>query len=44
VLWATAALVIPLDSVRFVAGARIPVWARDAEVGPMVTAAAKLAF
>ena len=44
VLWATAAVVIPLDSVRFVAGARFPVWVRDAEVGPMVTAAAKLAF
>jgi hypothetical protein len=44
VLWATAALVIPVDAVRLVAGARFPVWVRDAEVGPMVTAAAKIAF
>jgi hypothetical protein len=44
VLWATVALVVPLDAVRLVAGARFPVWVRDAEVGPMVTAAAKIAF
>jgi hypothetical protein len=44
VLWATAALVIPVDSVRLLVGGRFPVWARDAEVGPMATAAAKLAF
>jgi hypothetical protein len=44
VLWATAALVIPVDAVRLVVGGRFPVWARDAEVGPMATAAAKFAF
>ena len=44
VLWATAALVIPVDPVRLVVGGRFPVWARDAEVGPMATAAAKFAF
>ena len=44
VLWATAALVIPMDAVRLVVGARFPVWARDADVGPMATAAAKFAF
>ena len=44
VLWATAALVLPLDAVRLVVGARFPVWVRDAEVGPMATASAKIAF
>jgi hypothetical protein len=44
VLWATAALVLPLDAVRLVVGARVPVWVRDAEVGPMATASAKIAF
>jgi hypothetical protein len=44
VLWATAALVVPLDAVRVLAGARFPVWSRDAAVGPMATAAVKLAF
>lgn len=44
VLWATAALVIPVDQVRLVVGGRFPVWSRDAEVGPMATAAAKFAF
>jgi hypothetical protein len=44
VLWATAALVLPLDAVRVVVGGRVPVWARDASVGPMATAAVKLAF
>lgn len=44
VLWATAALVVPVDAVRVVVGARFPVWVRDASVGPMATAAVKLAF
>jgi hypothetical protein len=44
VLWATAALVVPMDAVRLVIGARFPVWARDTDVGPMATAAAKFAF
>ncbi len=44
VLWATAALVVPLDRVRLVVGGRIPIWARDTAAGPMMTAAVKLAF
>lgn len=44
VLWATAALVVPVDAVRVVVGGRFPVWVRDASVGPMATAAVKLAF
>jgi hypothetical protein len=44
VLWATAAMVIPLDRVRLVVGGRIPIWVRDTSAGPMVTAAVKLAF
>lgn len=44
VLWATAALVVPVDAVRVVVGGRFPVWIRDAAVGPMATAAVKLAF
>ncbi len=44
VLWATAALIIPVDAVRVVVGARFPVWARDAAVGPMATAAVKFGF
>ncbi len=44
VLWATAAAVLPVDPVRIVLGARIPVWARDAAVGPTATAALKVAF
>lgn len=44
VLWATAALVVPVDSVRVVVGGRFPVWARDAAVGPTVTAAVKFGF
>jgi hypothetical protein len=44
VLWASAAMVFPLDPVRVVVGGRIPVWVRDATVGPTVTAALKLAF
>jgi hypothetical protein len=44
VLWATAALVVPLDAVRVVVGGRFPIWVRDAAVGPMATAAVKLGF
>ena len=44
VLWATAALVLPVDAVRVVVGARVPVWSREAVVGPTVTAAVKFAF
>ena len=44
VLWATAALVLPVDAVRVVLGLRFPVWSRDAEVGPMATAALKIGF
>lgn len=44
VLWATAALVVPVDAVRVVVGGRFPVWVRDSSVGPMATAALKLAF
>ncbi len=44
VLWATAALVLPIDAARVVVGGRFPVWARDAEVGPMATAAVKFGF
>jgi hypothetical protein len=44
VLWATAALVLPVDAVRVVVGGRIPVWSRDAAVGPTVTAAVKFGF
>jgi hypothetical protein len=44
VLWATAALVLPIDPVRVVLGGRLPVWVRDAVVGPMVTAAVKMGF
>ena len=44
VLWATAALVIPLETVRLLVGGRFPVWARDTAAGPMATAAVKLAF
>ncbi len=44
VLWATAALVLPLDPVRLVVGGRLPVWSAGTEVGPMMTAAVKLAF
>lgn len=44
VLWGTAALVLPLDPVRVVVGARFPVLARNAAVGPMATAAVKVSF
>lgn len=44
VLWATAALVLPIDAVRVVVGGRLPVWVRDADVGPMATAAVKIGF
>ena len=44
VLWATAALVVPLDGVRLVVGGRVPIWVRDTAAGPMMTAAVKLAF
>lgn len=44
VLWATAALVVPVDGVRLLVGGRIPVWSRDAAAGPMATASVKLAF
>ena len=44
VLWATAALVLPLDPVRVVVGARFPVLVLDTSAGPMATAAVKLAF
>ncbi len=44
VLWATAALVLPLDPVRLVVGGRLPVWSAGTDVGPTVTAAVKLAF
>ena len=44
VLWATAALVVPLEKVRLLVGGRFPVWARDTAAGPMATAAVKLAF
>jgi hypothetical protein len=44
VLWATAALVLPLDSVRVLVGARMPVWTSNAAGGPMATAAVKFAF
>ncbi|HET8722712.1 MAG TPA: hypothetical protein VFM53_00820 [Anaeromyxobacteraceae bacterium] len=44
VLWGTAALVLPLDPVRLVVGARFPVMARNAAVGPMATAAVKVTF
>jgi hypothetical protein len=44
VLWTTAALVLPLDPVRVLVGARFPVLARNAAVGPMATAAVKVAF
>ena len=44
VLWATAALVVPLETVRLVVGGRFPVWVRDTAAGPMATAAVKLAF
>jgi hypothetical protein len=44
VLWATAAVILPLDPVRVVVGARIPVLALHAVAGPMATASLKLAF
>ncbi len=44
VLWATAALVVPVDAFRVVLGVRLPVWVRDADVGPMATAALKIGF
>ncbi len=44
VLWGTAALVLPVDSVRVLVGARFPLWASNAAVGPMATAAVKFAF
>jgi hypothetical protein len=44
VLWATAALVLPIDPVRLVVGGRLPVWSSGADVGPMATAAVKIAF
>lgn len=44
VLWATAALVFPVDGVRLLVGGRVPVWSRDAAAGPMATASVKLAF
>jgi hypothetical protein len=44
VLWTTAALVLPLDPVRVLVGARFPVLARNTAVGPMATAAVKVAF
>ena len=44
VLWATAALVIPVDGVRLLVGGRVPVWSRDNASGPMATASVKLAF
>ena len=44
VLWATAALVLPLDPVRVLVGARLPVLTWNTSVGPMATAAVKVAF
>jgi len=44
VLWATAALLVPLDGVRLLVGGRLPVWSRDAAAGPMATASVKVAF
>jgi hypothetical protein len=44
VLWATAALVVPLEGVRLLVGGRLPVWSRDIAAGPMATASVKLAF
>jgi hypothetical protein len=44
VLWATAALVVPVDGVRLLVGGRLPVWSRDAAAGPMATASVKVAF
>jgi hypothetical protein len=44
VLWATAAVVLPADPVRLVVGARFPVWSAGTSVGPMATAAFKVAF
>lgn len=44
VLWATAAAVLPLDPIRVVLGARLPVWTRDTVVGPTLTAAVKASF
>jgi hypothetical protein len=44
VLWATAALVVPIDRVRLLVGGRIPVWVRDTAAGPTATASVKLAF
>lgn len=44
VLWATAALVLPVDPVRVIVGGRMPAWSSGAAVGPMVTAAVKVAF
>ena len=44
VLWATAALVVPVDGVRLLVGGRLPVWSRDTAAGPMATASVKLAF
>ena len=44
ILWATAALVMPLDVARVVVGVRAPIWSQAAAAGPMATAAIKLAF
>jgi hypothetical protein len=44
VLWATAALVVPIEGVRLLVGGRLPVWSRDTAAGPMATASVKLAF
>lgn len=44
VLSTTVALVIPMDPVRLVVGARFPLWAQGVTVGPTATAALKFAF
>ena len=44
VLWATLGVVMPMDPVRLVVGARVPVWSAGTSVGPMATAALKVAF
>jgi hypothetical protein len=44
VLWTTAALVLPIDPVRILVGARFPVLSWHTTVGPMATASVKVAF
>jgi hypothetical protein len=44
VLWATMGVVVPMDPVRLVVGARVPLWSSGTSVGPMATAALKVAF